>query len=260
MKPRWFALPAVAAALVLVTVATAANGNANYRAVCPAAPVGAAHCHAMVVTDANGNPTASSTPPAGSYGPAQFHTGYSLPTTAGSAQTIGIVDAYDEHRKRPRCLREPVRPAVVHDRERVLPEGQPDRRNQLSPQQHTYYNHPGVAITASSGDGGYGVEFLAASQYVTAVGGTTVGSEIVIRPQQRRMRAISGSGLWRGMRLAVFPSGCWRGRADSRGPFAGRTPALPSRAATGGAPRPPQCRQERRRVLIRADWADLGRR
>ncbi|HTI21358.1 MAG TPA: peptidase S8, partial [Kutzneria sp.] len=38
----------------------------------------------------------------------------------------------------------------------------------------TYYNHPGVAITASSGDGGYGVEFPAASRYVTAVGGTSL--------------------------------------------------------------------------------------
>ena len=36
----------------------------------------------------------------------------------------------------------------------------------------TYYNHPGIAITASSGDSGYGVEYPAASQYVTAVGGT----------------------------------------------------------------------------------------
>jgi len=36
------------------------------------------------------------------------------------------------------------------------------------------YNHPGVAVTASSGDGGYGVEFPAASRYVTAVGGTTL--------------------------------------------------------------------------------------
>jgi len=35
-----------------------------------------------------------------------------------------------------------------------------------------HYNHPGVAITVSSGDSGYGVEFPAASQYVTAVGGT----------------------------------------------------------------------------------------
>jgi subtilase family serine protease len=36
----------------------------------------------------------------------------------------------------------------------------------------SHYNHPGVAVTVSSGDGGYGVEFPAASQYVTAVGGT----------------------------------------------------------------------------------------
>jgi subtilase family serine protease len=37
-----------------------------------------------------------------------------------------------------------------------------------------YYNHPGVAVTASSGDSGYGVEYPAASQYVTAVGGTSL--------------------------------------------------------------------------------------
>jgi subtilase family serine protease len=43
---------------------------------------------------------------------------------------------------------------------------------EVSDQSH--FNHPGVAITASSGDGGYGVEFPAASQYVTAVGGTTL--------------------------------------------------------------------------------------
>jgi hypothetical protein len=36
------------------------------------------------------------------------------------------------------------------------------------------YNHPGVAVTASSGDDGYGVEYPAASRYVTAVGGTSL--------------------------------------------------------------------------------------
>jgi subtilase family serine protease len=36
------------------------------------------------------------------------------------------------------------------------------------------YDHPGVAITASSGDNGFGVEFPASSQYVTAVGGTSL--------------------------------------------------------------------------------------
>lgn len=37
-----------------------------------------------------------------------------------------------------------------------------------------FYNHPGVAITASTGDSGYGVNYPAASAYVTAVGGTSL--------------------------------------------------------------------------------------
>jgi hypothetical protein len=37
-----------------------------------------------------------------------------------------------------------------------------------------YYNHPGVLITASSGDNGYGVEYPASSAYVLAVGGTSL--------------------------------------------------------------------------------------
>jgi hypothetical protein len=36
------------------------------------------------------------------------------------------------------------------------------------------YNHPGVVVTASTGDNGYGVIYPSASQYVTAVGGTTL--------------------------------------------------------------------------------------
>lgn len=40
-----------------------------------------------------------------------------------------------------------------------------------------YYNHPGVTITASSGDGGYGVQYPAASPYVIAVGGTALTRE-----------------------------------------------------------------------------------
>jgi hypothetical protein len=35
-----------------------------------------------------------------------------------------------------------------------------------------FYNHPGVAITASAGDDGFGVQYPAASPFVTAVGGT----------------------------------------------------------------------------------------
>jgi subtilase family serine protease len=38
----------------------------------------------------------------------------------------------------------------------------------------TAYNHPGIAITASSGDSGYGSSFPAADPHVVAVGGTTL--------------------------------------------------------------------------------------
>jgi len=50
--------------------------------------------------------------------------------------------------------------------------GGPEYSGEVNDQSH--YNHPGVAITVSSGDNGYGVEFPAASQYVTAVGGTSL--------------------------------------------------------------------------------------
>jgi hypothetical protein len=38
----------------------------------------------------------------------------------------------------------------------------------------SHFNHSGVGITVSSGDSGYGVEYPAASPYVTAVGGTSL--------------------------------------------------------------------------------------
>ncbi|MFE7166815.1 peptidase S8 [Streptomyces sp. NPDC057616] len=45
----------------------------------------------------------------------------------------------------------------------------------------SYYNHPGVAITASAGDSGYGAEYPAASKYVTAVGGTKLSTSSAAR-------------------------------------------------------------------------------
>ena len=36
----------------------------------------------------------------------------------------------------------------------------------------SFYNHPGIAVTASSGDSGFGAQYPASSHYVTAVGGT----------------------------------------------------------------------------------------
>jgi subtilase family serine protease len=43
------------------------------------------------------------------------------------------------------------------------------------------FNHPGIAITASAGDGGYGVEFPAAVPSVTSVGGTSLNTATTAR-------------------------------------------------------------------------------
>lgn len=68
---------------------------ASQAPVCPGpAAAGSARCHAHVVTDANGTPKAETVPRG--YGPAQFRGAYGLPATASTAQTIGIVDAYDD--------------------------------------------------------------------------------------------------------------------------------------------------------------------
>lgn len=40
----------------------------------------------------------------------------------------------------------------------------------------SYFDHPGVAITVSSGDEAYGAEYPAASKYVTSVGGTKLST------------------------------------------------------------------------------------
>jgi subtilase family serine protease len=58
------------------------------------------------------------------------------------------------------------------------------------------FKHPGAAITVSSGVGGYGVEFPAASQYVTAVGGT------------RLLRDTSTSRGWTETAWSGAGSGC----------------------------------------------------
>ncbi|MGW5655971.1 S53 family peptidase [Streptomyces humi] len=45
----------------------------------------------------------------------------------------------------------------------------------------SYYKHAGVAITVSAGDSGYGAEYPATSQYVTAVGGTKLSTSSTTR-------------------------------------------------------------------------------
>lgn len=56
------------------------------------------------------------------------------------------------------------------------------------------YNHPGIAITASSGDNGYGVEFPASSPHVTAVGGTTLKRASNVRGWAESVWSGAGSG------------------------------------------------------------------
>ena len=58
----------------------------------------------------------------------------------------------------------------------------------------SHYNHPGIAITVSSGDNGYGVEFPAASQYVTAVGGTHLVRSSTTRGWTETVWSGAGSG------------------------------------------------------------------
>ncbi len=53
--------------------------------------------------------------------------------------------------------------------------GGSESSSQLS-EDSEYYNHPGVAVTASAGDSAYGAEYPAASQYVTSVGGTSLST------------------------------------------------------------------------------------
>ncbi|HTJ69903.1 MAG TPA: S53 family peptidase [Actinospica sp.] len=207
---------------------------------CAAPAAGAAACTAIARLDVHTAKIAPNATPSG-YGPADLQSAYNLPSaTAGSGQTVAIVDAYDDPtaesdlgvyraqyglpacttangcfkkvnqtgatsypRKNggwaqeisldldmvsatcPNChiiLVEATsssfanlgaaenEAASLHPSSISNSYGGSDTSDAAEP----YYNHPGIAITASSGDGGYGVEFPASSFYVTGVGGTSL--------------------------------------------------------------------------------------
>lgn len=69
----------------------------------------------------------------------------------------------------------------------------------------TYFNHPGVMITVSSGDSGYGVQYPAASQYVTAVGGTSLKKDGSARGFTETAWSGAGSGC-----SAYDPKPAWQ--------------------------------------------------
>lgn len=64
--------------------------------------------------------------------------------------------------------------------------------NEVNDEAH--FNHHGVAITVSSGDNGYGVQFPSASRYVTAVGGTTLSRASNTRGWSETVWSGAGSG------------------------------------------------------------------
>jgi subtilase family serine protease len=60
-----------------------------------------------------------------------------------------------------------------------------------------FYNHPGILITASSGDGGFGVEYPAAGQFVLGVGGTSLTKSTSTRGWAEAAWSGAGSGCSR---------------------------------------------------------------
>ncbi|KOU53566.1 S53 family peptidase, partial [Streptomyces sp. WM6378] len=75
----------------------------------------------------------------------------------------------------------------------------------------SYFNHPGVAITVSSGDSGYGVEYPAASQYVTAVGGTSLKKDSSTRGWSESVWGSSSGGDGAGSGCSAYdPKPSWQ--------------------------------------------------
>jgi subtilase family serine protease len=68
-----------------------------------------------------------------------------------------------------------------------------------------HFNHPGIAITASSGDDGFGVSYPAASPYLTAVGGTSLTKSSSSRGWTEAAWSGAGSGC-----SAYEPKPAWQ--------------------------------------------------
>jgi subtilase family serine protease len=227
----------------VIPVAAGSSGRSSHSAaVCGPPLAGAARCHSWALLDRSGvRPFATSSPQG--YNPVSVQSAYKLPSaTAGSGQTVAIVDAFNDptvesdlavYRSTfslPACttangcfrkvdqngstnyprndqgwaleisLDVQMVSAVCPNCHILLVEAASNSLSNLETAvneaaalgateiSNSYgggefsgetsadsaYDHPGIAITASSGDGGFGVEYPAASQFVTAVGGTSL--------------------------------------------------------------------------------------
>ena len=244
--------------------ASSAFAHRNVHA-CAEAKVGYAACNAILHARvlANGSHAPHALTPSG-YFPADLQSAYNLPSsTAGTGQTIGIVDAYNNpniasdlsvYRSQfglPSCTTSNGCFRVVNQNggsklprsnggwaeeialdvemasaicpnchillveassaslanlgsavneaaalgANVISNSYGGSESSSDPSYDTsYYNHPGIAITASSGDKGYGAQYPAASQYVTAVGGTTLSRNSSTRGWGETTWSGAGSG------------------------------------------------------------------
>src|SRR5262249_23050876 len=77
----------------------------------------------------------------------------------------------------------------------------------------SFYTHQGIAVTASSGDDGFGVEFPAASRAVIAVGGTHLEPAANARGWDETAWTGSGSGC-----SSFEPRPTWLARLPARQP------------------------------------------
>jgi len=255
-----FVLVAVALTSMFAGASTAGAGSISVTPVCGAVPLGYARCFALTV-----NGSASPfvlTAPSG-YGPADLQSAYKLPSgTAGTGQTVAIVDAFDDPTAEADlaqyrsyyglppcttangCFRK-----VNQTGGTIYPAPSPDWALEISldldmasaicPNCHillvesntnldsdlyaaedraaalganaisnswggseysgqtaddVHFNHPGIAITASSGDSGYGVSYPAASRFLTAVGGTSLTRNSSSRGWNETAWSGAGSG------------------------------------------------------------------
>ncbi len=281
--PRVFRVVAIASATIVIAALAVlvtqggrayaapkpATASVSFLHACGAAPAGFAHCDSIVRLASHAarpqvSPSCSTSNPTSGYMPCDLQAAYNLPSsTAGSGQTVAIVDAYNDpnaesdlgvYRSQfgltpcttangcfkkvnqsggtsyPRnnggwaeeiSLDLDMVSAICPNCHILLVEASSNSLTNLGTAVNeaaklgateisnsyggsesssdttydtSYYNHPGITVTASSGDGGYGVEYPAASQYVTAVGGTTLTQASNTRGWTETAWSSAGSG------------------------------------------------------------------
>jgi subtilase family serine protease len=76
---------------------------------------------------------------------------------------------------------------------------------------NSYYNHPGVVITASTGDNGFGISYPASGKGVTAVGGTSLTRDTSARGWTETGWNGAGSGCSTSVAKPAFQTGLTTG-------------------------------------------------